>query len=106
MLNIDVGAGNTWMFLIFLFNTAFVCAYCAYLSSQVIMGEMEKENMFTGKFKTKSGEEKYLPWTFLVQVRESRATMRENLTDLVCSGYLHSSRCIDVLYWGTLSEQL
>eukprot|EP01128_Nolandella_sp_AFSM9_P005678 TRINITY_DN2799_c0_g1_i1.p1 TRINITY_DN2799_c0_g1~~TRINITY_DN2799_c0_g1_i1.p1 ORF type:complete len:427 (+),score=79.57 TRINITY_DN2799_c0_g1_i1:37-1281(+) len=66
-LNGDVGASNTWKFLVFLLLTALVCTYCSILSANVVIGEMDGRGMLTEKFKTNGGEERYLPFGFKVQ---------------------------------------
>jgi len=65
-INSDVGAGNLWKFLVFLFSTGAVCNYCSYLCFYVLYGILEEKQIFNAVIRTQYGD---IPvsWTHIFQ---------------------------------------
>jgi len=65
-INSDVGAGNLWKFLVFLFSTGAVCSYCAYLCFYVLYGILEQNQIWNAVIRTSAGD---IPvtWSHIIQ---------------------------------------
>jgi len=66
-INSDVGSGNLWKFLIFLFSTGAVCNYCSYLCCYVLYGVVHKQQLLQMHIRMPDGGTQPIPYNYIFQ---------------------------------------